>query len=120
MSDSLIIQTKTFDLLEWLLPKAEKFPRAYRFTLTQRALNSALDLQDELIAAEMTRGRQRVAALQNADTHLARLRTYLRLIHKWQWLNDGQYQHVSHMILEIGRMLGGWKKATEKTGSGSG
>jgi hypothetical protein len=41
---------------------------------------------------------------------LHRLRVYLRLAHHWRWLNDGQYRHVSGMIAEIGRMLGGWLK----------
>jgi len=112
MSESLVIQTRAFDLLEWLLPKGEKFPRAYRFTLTQRLLNTALDLQDSLIEAEVNRGAKRRAALERADMHLVRLRTYLRLIHKWNWISAGQYRHVSEMVLEIGRMLGGWIKSS--------
>jgi len=36
MTDELIILTRTFDLLAWLLPKAENFPKVYRHTATQR------------------------------------------------------------------------------------
>ncbi len=112
MPESLVIQTRAFDLLEWLLPKGEKFPRAYRFTLTQRLLGAALDLQDALIEAEVARGAKRRTALEKADMHLVRIRTYLRLIHQWNWISAGQYQHVSKMVMEIGRMLGGWLKAS--------
>lgn len=26
------------------------------------------------------------------------------------WLSDGQYEHVSRMVAEIGRLLGGWMR----------
>jgi hypothetical protein len=42
MSYEMVIFTRTFDLLEWLLPKSERFPRAYRSTLTQRLMDAAL------------------------------------------------------------------------------
>ncbi|MBK9315397.1 MAG: hypothetical protein IPM55_14315 [Acidobacteria bacterium] len=51
MAEDMIILTKTFDLLAWLLPKSEKFPKVYRFTITQRLMNSALDFQESLFAA---------------------------------------------------------------------
>jgi hypothetical protein len=108
MAGELVIQSRVFDLLVWLLPKSERFPRSYRFSLTQRMMDAALDLQDALIGAETQRGQGRRRALVEADRHLARLRVYLRLAHHWQWLNDGQYAHVSRMVLEIGRLLGGW------------
>ena len=109
-----------FDLLAWLLPKAEKFPKAYRFTLTQRLMGAALDLQDMLTEAETSRGQVRRRALSGADRHLARLRIYLRLAHHWQWLSSGQYEHVSRMVLEIGRLLGGWLRAEQRGMGGSG
>jgi len=31
---------------------------------------------------------------------------------RWGWLSDGQYKHVAAMVVEIGRLLGGWQKAT--------
>jgi hypothetical protein len=108
MAQNLVIQSRMFDLLVWLLPKAERFPKAYRFTLTQRLMNTALDLQDALTEAETRRGAMRLRALSSADAHLARLRVYLRLAHHWQWLSDGQYEHVSKLLVEIGRLLGGW------------
>lgn len=115
MAQSLVIQSRSFDLLLWLMPKVEHFPRAYRFTVTQRLMDSALDLQDALIGAETQRGHQaRRQALESADRHLARLRVYLRLAHHWHWMNSGQYEHVSRMLLEIGRLLGGWLKQSRQ------
>ena len=94
-----------------LLPKSERFPRAYRSTVTQRLMDAALDLQEALIAAEPRRGRSRLSALREADAALGRLRIYLRLTHRWRWLSDGQYAHAGGMVAEIGRLLGGWLRA---------
>jgi hypothetical protein len=109
----MVIFSRTFDLLEWLLPKSERFPRAYRSTVTQRLMDAALDLEEALVAAESRRGRSRVSALRDADVALGRLRVYLRLAHRWHWLSDGQYEHVAHMVAEIGRLLGGWLKSEQ-------
>jgi len=57
-------------------------------------------------------GSTRQRYLRQADAALNKLRLYLRLAHRWHWLNDGQYQHVSSMVAELGRLLGGWMKAT--------
>ena len=110
MADDMVIFTRCFDLLAWLMPKAESFPRVYRFTVTQRLMNAALDLQETLIDAQTHRDTARLAALRTADAALARLRLYLRLAHTWEWLSTGQYAHVSTMVAEIGRLLGGWLK----------
>jgi len=75
-------------------------------------MNCAMDLQDALIAAECSQGISRATALRRADVHLGRLRTYLRLVHQWAWLSDGQYEHVCKMIAEIGKLLGGWIKVS--------
>ena len=111
MAEEMVVFTRTFDLLEWLLPKSERFPRAYRSTVTQRLMDAALDLQEALIAAEARAGRSRLSALRDADAALSRLRIYLRLAHRWRWLSDGQYAHAGGMVGEIGRLLGGWLRS---------
>lgn len=103
--------TRTFDLLEWLLPKLEHFPRLYRPTVTQRLMDAALDFQEALFDAQSQGGSTRDRHLRQADAALNKLRLYLRLAHRWRWLNDGQYQHVSPMVAELGRLLGGWRRA---------
>lgn len=104
----MVIFTRTEDLLAWLLPKSERFPKPYRHTLTQRTLDAALDLHAALCHAEATRATARRDALEVADAALNRLRAYLKLIFQWQWLSVGQYQHVSRLVAEVGRLLGGW------------
>jgi len=115
MQEEMVIQSRTFDLLAWLLPMTNKFPRPFRFTVTQRMSLVALEFQEALVLAQSSNGRERNKQLVVCDAKLTQLRLYLRLAHHWHWLNDGQYEHVSKMITEIGRLLGGWLKQA-KTG----
>ena len=69
---------------------------------------AALDCQEAVFSAQTLRGAPRQAALARADAALSALRLYLRLAHRWHWLNDGQYAHVSTLVAEVGRLLGGW------------
>ena len=47
MAEDMIVFTRMFDLLAWLLPKCERFPRMYRSSVTQRLMDSALDAQEQ-------------------------------------------------------------------------
>ncbi len=114
MTPEMTILTKTFDLLDWLLPRLETFPKPYRLTLTQRLANSSLDFQELIFDAMSVGGRTRQRHLRSADAELNKVRLYLRIVHRRKWLNDGQYRHVSVMVAEIGRMLGGWIKAPRR------
>lgn len=110
----MILFTRTFDLLKWLLPITERFPRLYRYTISRRLTDAALDFQEYLFDAQSFRGERRLTALRHADAALNRVRLYLRLAFDWHWLSDGQYQHVSRMVLELGRLLGGWIKQSKR------
>ena len=108
----MVILTRTFDLMDWLLPQSIKFPKAHRFVVTRRLQNAILDFQEALQDANARSGAARLRHLEAADAHLDKLRMYLRLAHRWRWLSDGQYRHVSTMVAEVGRLLGGWKRQT--------
>ena len=110
MVQEFVILTRTYDLLTWLLPKAERFPRLYRRTVVQRLMDAALDFQEALFDAQTQGGSTRQRHLRSADASLNKVRLYLRLAHRWRWLNDGQYRHVSAIVAELGRLLGGWLK----------
>jgi hypothetical protein len=112
MSAEMVIFTRTYDMLQWLLPKAERFPKLYRSTVTQRLMGAALDFQEAIFDAQAHDDKIRLRHLRQADAHLNTLRLYLRLAHDWDWLSSGQYEHVSRMAAEIGRLLGGWIKQT--------
>jgi four helix bundle protein len=111
-ASELIIFTQTHELLTWLLPQCERFPKSQRFVVTQRLQSAALDFQEEIFEANARSGSQRLDYLRSADAKLNKLRLYLRLARQWHWLGSGQYEHVSRMVAHIGRLLGGWIKQT--------
>jgi four helix bundle protein len=114
MSEEMVIFARTYDLLTWLLPRTEKFPKAQRFVITKRLQDAVLDFQETIFDANAHSGRERLSYLRQADAHLNKLRLYLRLVHDWGWLTAGQYQHVSKMVAEVGRLLGGWIRQTRR------
>jgi hypothetical protein len=108
----LVIFTQTYDLLTWLLPQCERFPKSQRFVVTQRLQAAALDFQEAIFEANVRSGTTRLEYLQAADAHLNKLRLYLRLARQWEWLGSGQHEHVSRMVAAAGKLLGGWIKQT--------
>lgn len=108
------IFSRTFDFLAWLLPATNHFPRAHRHSFTKRLLDCAFDLREQLEEANMRRGRERAIRLSLADESLAKVRLYIRLAVKLGWLKQGQYHHVAKMLVEIGRLLGGWQKSVHQ------
>jgi four helix bundle protein len=108
--EEMVIFTRTYDFISWLLPLVEKFPKSQRFVVTARLQNAALDFQELIIEANAHRGASRLEKLQSADAELLKARLYLRLCEKWKWLTPGQFRHASAMVAELGKLLGGWMK----------
>lgn len=99
-------------MLTWLLPATNHFPRAHRHSFTSRLLAAAFDLRELLEEANLRQRSERMERLLRADEALSRMRVYLRLAARWGWFTGGQYEHISGMVAEVGRLLGGWRKVT--------
>jgi len=113
MAKEMVVFTRTFDFLSWLLPATNNFPRAHRMSFTRRLLDAAFDLRERLEEANHRRDSNRLERLQRADEALDLVRVYLRLAVRWGWLTAGQYRHVSEMVAEIGRLVGGWSRTAK-------
>lgn len=111
------IFVKTHELLLWLLPQTAKFPREQRFALTQSVQQSAMRLLDRLIEAGMHQGAARVALLGQADIELVKLKAYLRLCEEMKLLTARQVEHVAHLTLQAGKLLGAWLAQEKKMGA---
>jgi hypothetical protein len=98
-----------YQLLLWLIPTIDNFPRARKFVLGDRIETAALDVLDQLIEATFSKSRD--TALANANLGLDRLRFLIRLSSELRILDLKRYEHAARGIDDIGRMIGGWKKA---------
>ncbi len=105
---------RTYDFIRWLLPHAAKFPRSQRHTLTNRLETAALDLQSALTMANRRRGARRLDALEDADGHLDTARFLLRLATDFAYLSKRQHLFASGRVAEIGRLIGGWRRAEQR------
>lgn len=108
--DGAVVVGKAYDLLLWLLPKVEKFPRSYRGTVGQRLTGAGLDLLADLTEAAYTR--DKTALLMRANRAASLLRLLLRLAKDLHLLAEGPYRFATERLDEVGRMIGGWLRAT--------
>jgi len=97
------------EVLDELLERCAKLPKAMRFSLTQRIENAGLDVMEGLTRARYSKGQETAPVLAEVDIALARLRVLLRLAHRRAHLSHGAYEGLSKKIDEAGRMLGGWR-----------
>lgn len=108
------IFARSYDLLRWLIPLTLTFPRQQRFVLAGAVQQSALRLHERLIEAVHAEGQDAVAALGHASVELDKLRHHLRLCSDLGLITPTQYEHAATRLAEIGRLLGGWRKATQR------
>ena len=110
------IFTKTHDLLKWLVPHLDKYPKSQRFRLAKRIEDAAFDFHGLLIQATKE-GHPRRTLLQ-ADAELDKLRHYIRLGVDLGYTSLRQYGHVAEMLVEVGKLLGGWLNSLEQDDRG--
>jgi len=104
---------RTYDLLLWLTGRVSNFPKAHRFRLAQRIENAAFGLHERLLRATRAGSpKATMRLLLEADVELDKLRFYIRMAAEptLKLITPRQYEHVSRMIVEVGRLLGGWMK----------
>ena len=107
------IFARTYDLIQWLIEHAIKFPRSQRFILAQAITRNALRFEELLIEAGT--GLNTADRLKEADAELAKLRVQVRRCHDMRLLSLGHYEHAIQRLTEIGRLLGGWRKKLSTT-----
>ncbi|MBP1468552.1 diversity-generating retroelement protein Avd [Candidatus Chloroploca sp. M-50] len=116
MADSPLF-ARCHDLILWIMPATVRYPRHYRAALGKATQEAALRLQRELVAA--ARRRDKRQALQAADEALHELRLLVRQGRDLNLITAAQHEHAARMLDEIGRLLGGWRKAQARAATGA-
>jgi hypothetical protein len=98
-------------LLLWIIPKLDHFPRNRRYTLGERIENGLLEILENLTEAAYSRNK--LALLQNANRHIAVIRHLWRLCFELKAVNKKSYQYGSQLLVELGQQIGGWQKASQ-------
>jgi len=110
---NLTIYQKHYDLILYAAPIINRYPRNFRFTLGEQTLDCLFDVARLIARANAERGKaRRREQLYKIDRRLDELRLLTRLAKDLGMLSIKQYGLMNERTHEIGRMLGGWIKAT--------
>jgi four helix bundle protein len=108
----LSILTKIHDMTKYAYPALAQFPKSEKFALVVD-IKHCIDLILER-AIEASKKYYKKTTLQEMDVEIMKLRHYLRLSHELGFLPQKKYEILSGMVVEIGKMLGGWIKQTNE------
>ena len=109
-SDDLLVLQKCEELTGWLLNHTSCWPKAARFTLTQRIENHALDLLEMLVQARYEPAR-RAQLLGEVNLRLERMRFLSRIARSAKVESKRGYESTVRQLDEVGRMVHGWRVA---------
>ena len=96
------------DLLRWIIPHLDKFPRNYRFTLGDRIETALLDVLEALVAAAYCRDKRNDLEIANRRINVAR--HLWRLAYELKIIAHKSYQYGSEHMVALGAQIGGWRK----------
>ncbi len=97
------------ELLVWLIPQLDNFPRMRRFTLGERLETGLLQVLEALVEAAFSR--QKSAILARANRQLEVNRHLWRLALELQVINLKRYEHGAKLMNDLGRQIGGWLRS---------
>ncbi|MGI6691114.1 MAG: diversity-generating retroelement protein Avd [Christensenellales bacterium] len=109
MSQELMILQKVMDMMEYAYQALQQYPRYERFALVTDIKRTMDTMLERIIEAQKKYYKK--TTLQDLDVEIAKLKAYLRLSHQLRFLPTKKYEVWSGMVVEIGKMLGGWLKS---------
>jgi hypothetical protein len=109
MAESDNILTKLQDLLVYLIPQLNKFPRDQKFVLGDRIETKLLDVQEFCLRAYYSRDKR--GHLLEANLQLEVARHLVRLANALKLFSNHTYGLLAEKMDEVGRMIGGWLKS---------
>lgn len=110
--EDLKILQKTYDMVEYGYIALKQFPKSERYALAADIKKSMYELLRLIIRANKRYFKK--TTLQDIDIELENLRYLVRMSNSLGFLPFKRYENWSRKLNEIGKMLGGWIKATNK------
>ncbi len=101
---------KHYKLILWMLPKIANFPKDQRFLLADRIERLLLDILELLIEAVYSKNKREI--LIKVNLKLDVLRFMMRVAKDMKYVNIKAYDFFCQSAIEVGRMVGGWLKAS--------
>lgn len=112
MASNLTIYQKTYDFYLYIQAPLRQLPKHEKFVLGQQIRESLLAILRKIIITNKTRNK--LPMLFEIDTELEVLRTLIRMTRDLKYMPIKQYGMCAFYADEIGKMLGGWIKASSE------
>ena len=110
--EELKILQKTFDMMNYAYPALAHYPKGEKFALVVD-IKRGMDVMLERII-EANKKYYKKTTLQELDVEVEKLKAYVRLSYNLGFLPPKKYEQWSGLVVEIGRMVGGWIKSVSK------
>ena len=110
--EELKILQKTFDMMNYAYPALAQYPKGEKFALVVDIMR-CMDVMLERII-EANKKYYKKTTLQELDVEVEKLKAYVRLSYNLGFLPPKKYEQWSGLVVEIGRMVGGWIKSVSK------
>ena len=109
MAEDLKILQKIFDMMDYAYKALQQYPKSEKYALATDIKHSMNIILKRCIEAQKKYYKK--TTLQDMDVELAVLRAYVRLSFQLGFLSTKKYEVWAGMLVEIGKMLGGWLKS---------
>jgi len=106
------IFTKLYEFYKTLSSIIPSFPKTKRYTLGQKLDNTTLDILEFLFAIPLSSNK--LIILQKISVKVDLLKILIRLSKDTQIINNKDCLELETKLSEIGKMLGGWIRASKQ------
>ncbi len=111
-TEPAVVVQKAYDWALWIIPKVEKFPKSFKFSIGQSLVTASIELLMNLVDA--TYQARNAGSLGAAVREVNRIRYLMRLAKDLRVVNLAGHEFAGKAMDEVGRMAGGWLKSTRQ------
>ncbi len=108
--EQLIIKQKHEDLMLYAYKCLGQFPKSERHVLAEDIRKGLYAIDGLIIRAQKKYFKK--TTLQDLDIEVELLKNKIRMAKELKFLPFKKYENLEKMLLEIGRMVGGWIKSS--------
>jgi hypothetical protein len=101
------------NLIVWLIPLLDNFPRNRRFTLGGRIESGLLEILECLVEAAYSRNKDQM--LTRANLRIAVVRHLWRMAFELKIISSKRYAHGASLLEQLGKQIGGWLKSAKSS-----
>jgi len=113
--ETLPLYHKLYGLTKFLYGAVRSFPKEYKYSIGHDLVRLSWECLDLVLEVNAVSNTDKPKVISRLDACCEKLRLRVRMSQEIQLFSPRQFAHIQEQyLLEIGRMIGGWKKWSEK------